>query len=157
MIFHGDSFRYFWEVYENNEYSFVFDDLRVLDLGCNVGTFSMWIYPRAERIWAVDREQYYIDQFNKTIKDNELQGITTITDRVHDLAHFMSGHAIDKVDLMKIDIEGDEYEVFDQPNFPAERITTIIGEYHSGDLEKPLTRLGYRYKDLPRKHFLARR
>lgn len=157
MIIHCDTTRFVWEVLENNEYSFLFDKLRVLDLGCNIGSFSLWIYPRATRIWAVDREQRHIDNFNKTIKDNELRGITTVTDRVLDLAHFMSGHAIDKIDVLKIDIEGDEYEIFEREDFPSKQIATIIGEYHSTSPSEVLNRRGYDYIEVAGNHFIARR
>lgn len=157
MIIHTNSFRYFWEVYENNEYSFVFDKLRVLDLGCSEGSFSLWILPRAERIWAVDMDQNNINNFNKTIKDNDIKSVTTVVDRVTNLSEFMSGHSIDRVDLLKIDIEGDEYEIFERDDFPSDRITTIVGEYHGDDLGDILTKRGYRYIDLPNKHFIARK
>lgn len=157
MIIHTDTFRYFWEVYEKNEYSDIFNHLKVLDLGCSSGEFSLWMQPRSERIWAVDMDQKCVDNFNKTIKDSNILNITVIKDRVTDLAEFMSGHSIDKIDILKIDVEGDEYEIFEQEDFPAERIQTIIGEYHGKDLADILTDKGYRYIELANKHFLARK
>ena len=153
MIVHTDSFRYWWEVAERGEYSFLFDKLRVLDLGCNVGAFSLWIYPHTTQIWAVDMENKYLDIFRQTIKDNQMTGITLLQDRVQDLQNFMSGHAITNLDVLKIDIEGDEYEVFSK-DIP--KIPTIVGEYHGESIEPMLVRQGYRYFELPNKHFIAR-
>lgn len=157
MIIHTDSVRYIWEVFEQGEYSFFLDKLRVLDLGCNVGAFSLWIYPKIEQIWAVDCDEKYLDNFKETIKANELKGITLYKDRVLDLEDFMKGHSINNVDLLKIDIEGDEYEVFSKP-FP--KIPLIIGEYHirpdQVPVENLLTQAGYRYFEMPNNHFIAR-
>ena len=156
MIIHCDSVRYIWEVMENKEYGFLFDDLIVLDAGCNIGTFSLWIYPHTSIIHAVDMEQKYLDLFNETIKANSLTKIKLYKDRVTDMASFMFGHGINMVDILKMDIEGDEIEVFNQSNFPKDRIRTIIGEYHNRPVKDKLQNLGYRYFDYPNQHFMAR-
>lgn len=156
MIIHTNSVRYLWEVMENEEYSFLFDKLRVLDLGCNIGAFSLWIHPHAEQVYAVDALQENVDLLNQTIKDNEIGNIRTFTEKVSNLSDFMYGHSLGKVDLLKMDIEGDEYEVL-KNKFPSELVSTIIGEYHEGPLGDILTPMGYRYIDLPNNHFIARK
>lgn len=125
-----------------------------MDLGCNVGTFSLWVYPQADKIWAVDMEQKYVDFLNENIKDNNLQNVSTYTERVLNLAEFMSGHSINNVDVLKIDVEGDEYEIFakDIPHIP-----TIIGEHHRGSLRDLLEAKGYRYTDIEPNKFIARK
>jgi ribosomal protein L11 methylase PrmA len=155
MIIHCNTTRYIWEVLENKEYSFLFNDLVVVDLGCNIGTFSLSIYPCAKEIHAVDMEQEHIDLFNKTIKDNELHSVYTYTERVKDLGGFLSGHSIPVVDLLKVDIEGDEHELFIN-NFPIEKVRTIVGEYHNRSVRGLLEDLGYRYFEHPNQHFVAR-
>lgn len=155
MIIHLDTARYIWEVLENHEYSCVFKDYIVFDAGCNIGAFTFWIYPYAQRIHAVDMEQRNIDLLNQTIQDSQLKNITTYTERILDMAHFMSGHGIDLIDILKLDVEGDEIEIL-QSNFPKERIRTIVGEYHGKPVEKILTDLGYRYREYPHQHFVAR-
>lgn len=155
MIIHCNSTRYIWEVLENKEYSFLFNDLVVVDLGCNIGAFSLSIYPYAKEIHAIDMEREHIDQFNRTIKDNELKSVKTYVERVKDLNSFLSGHAIPFVDLLKIDIEGDEHEVFAN-YFPTHRVRAMVGEYHNGSVKGVLEDLGYRYFEHPNNHFVAR-
>lgn len=155
MIIHTDSVRYIWEVMENQEYSILFDKLVVFDAGCNIGTFSLWIYPHAKFIHAVDCEQSHIDNFNKTIRDNELKNIKTYTERLNNLGQFFSGHGIGIVDVLKLDVEGDEIPIL-QNDFPKDRVKTIVGEYHTHPVEKLLTDLGYRYTEFPNQHFVAR-
>lgn len=70
----------------------------------------------------------------------------------------MQGHGINNIDVLKIDVEGDEYEIFAKDDFPVLDIPTIIGEYHKEKTpESLLVRLGYRYLEFPNKHYIARR
>lgn len=167
MIIHCDSARYIYEVYEQGEYAFAFKDLVVMDIGCNIGTFSLWVYPYARKIYAVDCEERNVALFRKTINDNELQNIYPSVSKIYShndtgdipqysLAGYMSGNSISYVDLMKIDIEGDEVEVFLAEDFPVGKIRTIIGEYHGRPVKEILEARGYRYTEFPNYHFLAR-
>lgn len=156
MIIHLNSFRYFWEVMENNEYSFIFDDLTIVDLGCEAGSFSLWIKDKAKIIYAIDCDVEQLDLFRKTIKDNEILNIRLYEDKVTNFNEFLSARQIPFVDILKIDIEGDEVQVFNN-DFPADKVRAIIGEYHSGFDKSVLERLGYSYKEYPNNHFLARK
>lgn len=133
----------------------VFNDLVVLDAGCNVGSFSLYIYPRAGKIHAVDVDGEALDKFRETIRVNELQGITLYQERLKNLNEFMSGHHIPVVDLLKLDIEGDEIQLLEN-DFPKDRVRTIVGEYHVHPVKKHLEDLGYRYFEYPNQHFVAR-
>jgi len=155
MIIHCDTTRFIWEVLENSEYSPVFDNLIVIDLGCNIGAFSLWIYPKASMIHAIDMDKASLDHFRQTIKDNELGNIVLYEERTLDLGNFMSGHGIPVADILKIDIEGEEIEVFNN-NFPKDRVRTIVGEYHTRPVKDVLEALGYRYTEYPNQHFVGR-
>ena len=156
MIIHCESVRYIWEVLENQEYNFLFNDLTVFDIGCNIGTFSLWIYPHAQRIYAVDMSEEHINNFNKTIRDNELKNITTYIERILNLEEFMSGHAIPLIDILKLDVEGDEISILQSPTFPKDKIRTIVGEFHNQPVHEWIDKLGYRYFEYPNNHFVAR-
>jgi len=77
MIINIDSDRFVKEVIEGNEYSFLFKDLLVVDVGCNVGTFSFWIYKLAKEVHAIDMDPGNIESLNKTIQENKLNKIKT--------------------------------------------------------------------------------
>ena len=77
MIINIDSDRFVKEVIEGDEYSFLFKDLVVIDLGCNVGTFSLWIHKLAREIHAIDMVPENIDSLNETIRKNKLDNIKT--------------------------------------------------------------------------------
>lgn len=171
MIIHCDTTRYIFEVLEGQEYKFLFEDLVVFDVGCNIGAFSLWMLPHAKQIYAVDRSEEHTALFRKTIADNALDKVKVFTAQIagedgeHDtysLAGFMSGNNIRKVDILKLDVEGAELEIVNAPDFPADKIKTIIGEHHYTDhrrdeFEKRLVVLGYTYVEYPNNHFKATR
>lgn len=77
MIINVDSDRFVREVIEGNEYSYLFKDLVVVDVGCNIGTFSFWIHKLAREIHAIDMVSENIDNLNETIRKNKLDRIKT--------------------------------------------------------------------------------
>ena len=79
-----------------------------------------------------------------------------------DLEAFLTRENIPFVDVMKIDIEGGEREVFESPAFQrvSHRIHTILGEYHGVQIKADLPRLlkGHHVTiDETHSHFIARR
>lgn len=186
MIIYLDTTRFIWEVLENNEYSFLFKDLVVVDVGCNTGAFSLWIYDHAKEIHAIDISSRNIELLDKTIKDNNYDKIKTYScgiaaktgNRnietvdapagsggwklgsgngdidVYSLEDFLNKNHIEVVDVLKMDVEGAEYEIL--ANFPQERVNTVIGECHGESLEGRFRNLGYRYVEHGN-HFVARK
>ena len=106
-------------------------------------------------IYAVDMDEKNLKFFEETIKANELKSIKLYQERLLDLAGFMSGHDIPVVDVLKLDIEGDEVELLEN-NFPKDKVRVIVGEYHARPVREILEHLGYRYKEYPNQHFVAR-
>lgn len=77
MKFNADIDRFIKEVYENGEYGYLFKRLTVIDVGCNVGAFSLWIQPLASEIYAIDISEQNIQNLNQTIDDNLIKNIKT--------------------------------------------------------------------------------
>lgn len=127
----------------------IFDrnDLTVVDLGCNIGTFSMYIYDKAKVIHAVDfapncisllrqtKEQNKFDkiQLHQTAisGDNRIIHVSSLesTDGGNSiygqqdeiptktLATFMKEQGLETIDLLKMDVEGAENEILMAPDF----------------------------------------
>lgn len=82
---------------------------------------------------------------------NDKEGITV---KCMALDTFMVEQKIGYIDLLKVDIEGCEVELFSSPGFKnvAHKISTIVGEYHNGGMGKQidgsLTGCGFRFIDL---------
>ena len=165
------------------------DDLIMMDLGCNIGTFSLSIYDRCKQIYAIDLSKQCIELFNQTIKDNQLnkiqtfqQGIAGTNGKVRisktkeetdgglsivngdgdeidviTLATFFKQQNIDYIDLLKIDVERAEDEIFQARDFGeiVNKIKVIIGECHNTEKLEPLDKNGFKFKLKPNRHFVA--
>lgn len=193
--------RFIQEVLVNNEYESLWRYDTVVDLGANIGTFSLWIYPFATKIFAVEPNPKPMQLLQKTIEDNNIEKIIPvevaiagsdgkrfmsntedehkqygsgvindkkgITVKGQAIDTFMIKQNIDYIDLLKIDVEGSEQEIFESKGFSSvsNKIGTIIGEYHSGDTQSKISALlsgyGFNYLDLTKANssgkFIARK
>lgn len=145
--------RFIGEVLEQKEYQQCLDEvdlqdnLTVLDLGCNIGTFSLYIYDRAKKIYAVDLSPRCIELLTQTVKENNFNKILPICQTVYGhngivgvtsldstdggnavsgndfkvnaitLAQLFKDNNIESVDLIKIDVESAEESIFNAPDF----------------------------------------
>ena len=194
MIIDCDTSRFVWEVIDNNEYSYLFKNLVVMDVGCDWGSFSLWMNDLARKIYAIDISEENIKRLKTNIQTNQLtkivpyhcaiggktkeryydldakpgNGSSKITEsgfktiQMYTVNDFMKREGIDYVDVLKLDIEGCEYETLEAPDFPREKISTIVGEFHGEKSERQkkiediLHLLGYR-TTIDKRHFLGRR
>lgn len=187
--------RFIKEVLIEKEYEYLHTYDTVIDIGANVGTFSLWIYPYANRVYSVEPNPKPMRLLEKTVADNNLTKIYTVEaaitgsdglrllkntdDRLmqygsgeindntgievksYRLDTFIKQNNIEYVDLMKVDIEGGEVELFESEGFRniASKIGTIIGEYHDGErrakIIPALESSSFRYIDVGT-HFIAR-
>ncbi|OGH24589.1 MAG: hypothetical protein A3B47_03875 [Candidatus Levybacteria bacterium RIFCSPLOWO2_01_FULL_39_24] len=201
MVIEADSDRFVREVINRNEYSFLFKDLVVIDVGCNIGTFSFWLYALAKEIYAIDMVPEIIDNLNRTIATNKIARIKTYCTAITGnelprrywkdpvlaagssqirrdgefetqsmtLRNFMDMNRIQYADILKIDVEGLEREILSDPNFPKDRVYTILGELHHDtnkvveatdrriEVKDVVEEMGYRYTEPMKDHFLARK
>jgi FkbM family methyltransferase len=190
-IFHEEE-RFITEVYLNGEYEKVLklvgkdngEDLIVMDIGCNIGTFSFSIYDRAKKIYAIDLSKGCIDLLKQTIDYNKLDkiipiqmalssenGVRQVTSITQTNGANMFGagvevptmtlytlfetYNIDYVDVLKIDVEGGEYDIFSAKDFEKlkGRIKSIIGE-HGGRTKDLLKNIGLNHTQIGG-HFYA--
>ena len=157
----------------------------VIDVGSLSGEFSMYMYDRAQVIYALEPYSDHFVELYNNIKDFELtkikpfrlalsnyngEGTLAIGSRgghklisgsgngktetvdVKTLATFMKDEKIDNVDILKIDIENGEIEVFTSPDFEkvARKINFIIGEHSSTEVSDALHKYGFYFVNTPR-------
>lgn len=158
----------------------------VLDIGANIGAFSVYAGDTANRVYAFEPESSNYAQLVKNIQLNKKSekiiplkvavgreskdiyiykgrfnkgassAMYKITDerevaKMRGLTNLMDELGIHKVDLLKIDIEGGEYDLlYGLPKEKFEKIDKIILEYHyvdgesRVDLNNYLVSLGYK-------------
>lgn len=190
-----ESDRYINDVLINKEYDFLFKDLVVIDIGANIGTFSFYIYNKAEKIYAIEPAIENLVSLRETVKKNRLDKIKifelaicgsekglflrkkggpqsgadrltrdgTVSVKCKTLTEFMDDEEIDYVDLVKIDVEGLEHDIFLSDDFKkgSRKINTIIGEMHPGynlnAFRENLDSLNFKLKIYRPNHFVARK
>ena len=70
--------RFIKEVYKDGEYGFLDKYSIVIDIGANIGTFSIWIYGRAEKIYAIEPVEQNVTYLTENIRINRLEKITVV-------------------------------------------------------------------------------
>jgi len=152
------------EIYVVNAYEKHFqveeDDI-VVDLGASLGPFTYKILSaNPKQCYVVDPLTYHIELLHKNVrKDNVkiIQGAITdkknievswdgVTENVPTFTfkEFLDKNKIDKIDFLKCDCEGGEYDVFQSSNIKfLLTIPKIVTEFHMGDDE---TLNQYRFK-----------
>lgn len=137
----------------------------VLDVGANIGDYSVWAAWHGARVYAFEPELGNVEKLQKNVELNNLQtAITVVPQAVYSytghvaltvsnqsagghivgngsasgvacitLEDFLTGQHIPSVDILKIDVEGAEYEIFAHvlPDTFG-KIKAIVGEYHLG-------------------------
>lgn len=81
IIISSDSDRFIREVLIGKEYRYLFKYNTVLDVGANIGAFSYFIYPNADRIYAIEPNPKAVRHLRRTVKENNLNKVF-----VHELA-----------------------------------------------------------------------
>lgn len=135
----------------------------VLDLGANRGMFSTMMASRAEKVISVEVLPEFGDVIEHNMKLNGFRnyaiecafvgeggkysgaGGRTIT-----LPELLDKYSLQSVDMIKLDIEGSEFALFESPSW-LERVRYISMEVHPeyGDVVtilRALNRYGLRYK-----------
>lgn len=137
----------------------------VVDLGGNIGSFSLLASKTATKVIALEPDPANYAQFVKNMDLNKVENVIplnmaiggyngtgvlhsarnnkassslvvdvsddTIDIEVCTLSKLMSDNDIDRIDLLKVDIEGSEYQLFEQVEADElSRIETIVMETH---------------------------
>lgn len=150
----------------------------VMDIGANVGHFCDYIHDKADVIYAIEPGAENYEELLKNIEEKKLTkvkpfnvGLATDdgemqydpfaesshwchqdysdTIKVRSLASFVKEHDIKQIDLLKIDCEGCERDVFaiNLQEIPV-KILEIVGELHVGFDDRIFEMLGYKYENV---------
>jgi autotransporter strand-loop-strand O-heptosyltransferase len=138
-IFEDDAYERFFEVEEGDI---------VVDLGSSLGPFTYKILPKnPKQCYVVEPLSYHINILHKNVGEDNvkiIQGAITdkknieitwdgITESVPTFSfkEFLNENKINKIDFLKCDCEGGEYDVFQPSNIDfLKRIPKIVTEFH---------------------------
>ena len=135
------------EIFFKNIYlsKFKFDDpkkINCIDLGANIGIFSLIAAKMFNKVFSVEPQSKYISCYQKLMNDNNVYNAFFLNSYVSDLNNLFNTNEktnfldirqlIDSKKLnnifLKIDIEGAEFKLFEKINF--ENINAISMEVH---------------------------
>lgn len=151
--------RFIRETFVDGVYKDILPQLTVVDLGGFTGEFSFYCLPFAKKVFTVEPDPVPFEQLKKYVELFGLEDKMKIfnfaiaaTDGVkrmnlmggggshydesgtevkaYSLQTFMGQNKIDYIDILKVDIEGGEEEIFAAEDFPSSKIGVIIGEHN---------------------------
>ena len=189
------------EIFKDEVYKKAFEgfskkkDLTIIDLGANIGMFSIYAYPYAKTIYAIEPFSKNRRNLIANIKKNKLDNVIVSDVAISDyketalmyatddnlvgakivrppfadpapvtevvstmtLAQFMDSNKIDHVDILKVDIEGEELHVFNSPDFKdaSLKIDRIIGEHFADEVNPILDTCGFKTSIINDSYFYA--
>jgi FkbM family methyltransferase len=76
MKIYPEGNRFIKDVFEGNEYGFLYDYDTVIDIGANIGTFSMWIYDHAKKIYAIEPVETNVIYLTQNKEENKLDKLS---------------------------------------------------------------------------------
>lgn len=84
----------------------------VIDIGASIGDFSIYVAKKASHVFAVEMNQGLVKLIKKNINLNKVKRITIINKRLKSLDDLFVQNKINYCDFLKVDCEGNEYEIF---------------------------------------------
>jgi len=84
----------------------------VIDIGASLGDYSIYAAKKASHVYAVEMNKDSIKLMKKNIDINKTKKITIISKQLKSLDHLFDQYKINRCDFLKVDCEGNEYEIF---------------------------------------------
>jgi hypothetical protein len=136
--------------YENKDVSIGDSDKTIVDIGAGAGDFavSSAVLHKQARIYAYEPDNAYNGTLKMNIQKNRMTNVTAYKKFVRRIDDVLAETG--KIDFLKVDCEGGEYQIFDGiSKKSAGKIRKISMEYHEfngktvNDLSEKLTGAGY--------------
>jgi FkbM family methyltransferase len=129
----------------------------VVDLGANVGLFTVLAATMAAKVIAVEAQSLFIEEMFDNVKENGCEGVVDIefglvggrtgvfsnAGSIASASHFalsppvltmsqiIERHKLERIHFLKIDVEGSEFDLLTNDNEWLERVEKIAMEVHS--------------------------
>jgi len=103
----------------------------VIDVGSSIADFSVYLSPQVNKIIGFDPSFSRNKLARKNLIVNNCTNVTLYPEKVSNLNFLFNKLLLKKIDLLKIDCEGAEYQIIlnTKPVY-LKKIKRIVGEYH---------------------------
>lgn len=130
----------------------------VVDIGASIGDFSIHASQRVKKVYALEMDRARIELLKKNIRLNKSDNIIVKNWEVKSLDELFKKLKLKKCNLLKIDCEGCEYNIFNKSTeYSLSKIKNIAMEIHLFNarmqknyaaLKKNLTANGFKMKEI---------
>lgn len=122
------------EVVLDRQYQFYSNASRswiVVDVGAGIGDFSILMSKSVKHVYSFEPDKSRTFLARKNIFLNRSKNITLVEQRVQNLEKTLKTYEIKRCDLLKVDCEGCEYQIFSNLSMDTlKRIKQIVMEVH---------------------------
>ncbi len=106
----------------------------IIDIGSGVGDFDVMMSNTSSRIFSFDASENRVKLLKKNLQLNNINNVIFENKFVISLNYVFEKYKISGCDLLKIDCEGAEYEIFHNTSSTnLKKINRIVGEIHLFD------------------------
>lgn len=103
----------------------------VVDIGAGIGDFDVFIAKKVKWVYAFESNRERLNLARKNIILNRCKNITLISCKVKNLEEVLKKYKITRCDLLKVDCEGCEYQIFkDVSQDTLSHIQQVVMEIH---------------------------
>lgn len=134
----GDVPNFYKEIYEDDEYNRFGVKIEkgdvVIDCGANVGIFTQYALDMgASKVIGYECEDEVLKYYKKNIKSKKVTKIKSFLSKENiDIKTILNDNGLDKVDFLKLDIEGEEWGLFEVlDNDTLNKINKWAIEFHT--------------------------
>jgi hypothetical protein len=161
LSFENNSFGLIREIFFRNIYFKFFkflkpNEINCIDLGCNIGIFSVLASKFFKKIVSIDMNLKYEKPYNKIMLDNKVSNVVFLNclvgndifckkqfiqdSKILDFDELLISEKIDNI-FLKIDIEGHEFKLFEKINL--DNVLGISMEIHQneGDIDQLINKI----------------
>ena len=130
----------------------------IVDIGAGFGDYSLTVAKKNpnSKLYCFEPDRKYYFLLRKNVDDNKVANVVVWNEAVVSLSQLFTKIKTSRIDILKLDCEGAEYQILFKDRNRLRKIKKIVMEYHNSDLgtgeklEMWLGQSGFETKVVPR-------